>query len=329
MQRNKIMVVEDEAVIGLSIVEKLKSANYDVVEDSIIFTGKEAIEKANKYHPDLILMDIVLKGKIDGIEAAKKINAKHDIPIIYVTAYADKKLLKRAKITKPSGYIVKPFTDRELFSNIEIALYKHEIEQSLKKAHQKLQTTFLNTIEVIADIIEIKTAEFGTHQRGVAELAVAIATEMQLDKECIETIRIASLIHGIGLIGISNELLRHAKEFSAAERKYFKQYPKLGYDILKKIGLPWPVDDIVLQHRELLDGSGFPAGLKKKDICLEAKIISVAHFVEISTKGYLGAKKLSQNKVFQHLKNNSNKLYDPKVVKACLKVFKTKNFKIN
>ncbi len=123
----KIMIVEDEWTVAEEIKMALQSFEYTVT--SMPSSGEVAIQNAEKDKPDLVLMDIVLEGEMDGIEAADEIRSRFNIPIIYLTAYADEKILERAKITKPSGYIVKPFINEDLKIAIEIALYRHKDEK--------------------------------------------------------------------------------------------------------------------------------------------------------------------------------------------------------
>jgi CheY-like chemotaxis protein len=115
----QILVVEDEVITGMDIQQRLISLGYKV--PAIVCSGEEAILKAKENKPDLILMDINLKGEMDGFEAASKIHSFSDIPVIYLTAFSDAKTLERAKITEPYAYIMKPFKDRELQKNLEIA----------------------------------------------------------------------------------------------------------------------------------------------------------------------------------------------------------------
>lgn len=124
----KILVVEDESIIALNIKKKLKSFGYTV--PALATTGEEAIKMAEITFPDLILMDVRLKGEMNGIQTAEEIRKEFDIPIIYLTAYSDDEVLEKAKKTKPYGYIVKPFKANDLRSNIEMALYRHEMEKS-------------------------------------------------------------------------------------------------------------------------------------------------------------------------------------------------------
>lgn len=128
----KILVVEDERIIASGIKKDLESMGYVVVD--IASSGMEAIEKAGIKQPNLVLMDIVLKGSMDGIDAAHEIINRYDIPIIYLTAYADEEILERAMITEPYGYLIKPFNDSELKANIEMALYKHKAENERKES---------------------------------------------------------------------------------------------------------------------------------------------------------------------------------------------------
>jgi CheY-like chemotaxis protein len=126
-----VFIVEDEAIVANDIKETLKSLGYHV--SGIAKSGALAIEKVRETQPDLVLMDIHLDGRMDGIETAGQIRSSFDIPVIYLTAHADTDLLERAKITEPYGYVLKPYDERELHSNIKIALYKHSIEREIKK----------------------------------------------------------------------------------------------------------------------------------------------------------------------------------------------------
>ncbi|BDI14247.1 hypothetical protein ANSO36C_00490 [Nostoc cf. commune SO-36] len=130
MTNAKILVVEDEAIVAKDLQYRLRKFGYRV--PAIASSGEEAINIAIEISPDLVLMDIKLKGSMDGIEAAQEIYKHLDIPVIYLTAYADENTLERAKITEPFGYLIKPFKERELQTNIEITLTKHGLERELK-----------------------------------------------------------------------------------------------------------------------------------------------------------------------------------------------------
>lgn len=127
MDNIKILVVDDDRLVAMGIQEKLENLGYNVVE--IAATGDEAIQAVLEKNPDVILMDIVLKGNMDGIETAETIHSYNDTPIIYLTAYSDDETLSRAKLTEPYGYIVKPFKGSEINANIQMAIHKHESDK--------------------------------------------------------------------------------------------------------------------------------------------------------------------------------------------------------
>jgi len=132
MTKAKILIVEDEGLIAMDMKKGLENVGYYV--SAIVPSGKEAVEKAREIQPDLVLMDIKLSGDMDGIKAADIIRVSCDIPIIFLTAFLDEALLRRAKITEPYGYVLKPFDVRELHVTIEMALYKYKAERELRLA---------------------------------------------------------------------------------------------------------------------------------------------------------------------------------------------------
>jgi response regulator RpfG family c-di-GMP phosphodiesterase len=136
MQASRIFIVEDEVIVAHEIAQKLKKMGHDVI--GMTATGEQAVEVALREKPDLILMDIKLKGGMDGIEAASKIHAQASIPLIYLTALSDEETLQRAKITEPFAYIQKPITSRELHIAVEIALYKHAVQKELSTQLQRM-----------------------------------------------------------------------------------------------------------------------------------------------------------------------------------------------
>lgn len=138
MIQANILVVEDESIVAKDIENRLKKFGYCVI--GTVTTGEEAVKKVTDFRPDLVLMDIRLKGKMDGVEACQIIHQNFDTPVIYLTANADKQTLERAKITDPFGYIIKPFKEKELKTTIEIALNKYQITRKLKQSEQWLAT---------------------------------------------------------------------------------------------------------------------------------------------------------------------------------------------
>ncbi|MDH5736898.1 MAG: EAL domain-containing protein [Gammaproteobacteria bacterium] len=139
MTQKSLLIVEDEVLVARDIQARLVRMGYDVV--GIAYKGSEAIEKALELRPDLILMDIHLKDDIDGVEAALRIRESFDVPVIFCTAFSNEETLERAKISEPYGYVLKPFDNRELEINIEIAIHKHQLEKDLNKTRRRLDAT--------------------------------------------------------------------------------------------------------------------------------------------------------------------------------------------
>jgi len=130
MPRTRILIVEDEPIVSRDIQQTIVSFGYEVAATAS--TGEEAVKKAAEWTPDLVLMDIVLKGDMDGLEAAACIQAQRKVHVVYISAHSERGILDQAKLTYPYGYVMKPFTDRELATAIEVALSDHQINQGLK-----------------------------------------------------------------------------------------------------------------------------------------------------------------------------------------------------
>jgi putative nucleotidyltransferase with HDIG domain len=159
----------------------------------------------------------------------------------------------------------------------------------------------------------------------VAKLACAIAEDMALSDDKIEGIGIAAMVHDIGKINVPGEILSKGGPLNDIEFALIKRHAQVGYDILKEIKFPWPVAQIVLQHHERVDGSGYPQGLKRDDILLEARVLAVADVVDamLSNRPYRPA--LGIDKAMEEIKKNKGKLYDRDVVAACQRICSEKS----
>lgn len=187
MIKASVLIVEDEGLVAKDIKNRLMRLGYDVA--AIVSTGEEAVSKAEELRPDLILMDIMLRGRMDGIEAADIIRASFNIPVLFLTAYSDSKTLERAKITEPYGYILKPFDERELHITVEMAIYKHKIEMRLKEREQWLSIT----LKSIGDAL-VATDREGriTFMNLVALALTGWEMEEALGKHLSEVVRLLS-----------------------------------------------------------------------------------------------------------------------------------------
>lgn len=142
MAKTNVLVIEDEAIVSKDIQHSLKKLGYNVV--GAASTGEKAIELASETKPDIVLMDIMLKGQMTGIEAAEEIKARINVPVIYLTAYADEGTLSKAKVTEPYGYIIKPFKEIDIHTSIEMAIYKHQKETEIRKERDLLYSLVEN-----------------------------------------------------------------------------------------------------------------------------------------------------------------------------------------
>jgi PAS domain S-box-containing protein len=200
-------------------------------------------------------------------------------------------------------------------------------EKSMRDSCDKLQKAFESIIKIMVRIIEVKDPYTAGHQRRVAKLAGDISLEMNLSEEKINSICIASIIHDIGKIYVPTEILSKPSLLSDVEFSLIKIHPQASYDILRVIEFPYPIAQIVLQHHERLNGSGYPGGLKGDDILLEAKILSVADVVEAMSSFRPYRSGMGIKKALEEVERNRGILYDPKVVDACLNVFKGNGYK--
>ena len=451
MEKEQILIVEDERIVGDDIKMIVQRLGYTV--SGIAFSGEEAIKKIEKMQPDLVLMDIVLEGEMSGIDAAEIIRSRFNIPVVYLTAYSDKKTLERAKITEPFGYILKPFEDRDLHSTIEMALYKHKTgnmlmeseekyrslaenahdaiyistldgflyanpafekltgwkkedlcskkfnfwdtvhpddidlireremarkagkkvppgnefrilskdkvvkiveantvnigkkgdmkeigilrditvrkkaEEELKESLERLQKTFEETINALVSALEKRDPYTVGHQRRVTNLACAVAKEMGFSREQINGLRLAGLVHDVGKIQIPTEILIKPTNLSEVEFVMIKMHPQIGYDILKSIEFPYPVAQIVLQHHERMDGSGYPAGISGDGILPEARVLAVADVVEAMSSHRPYRPALGISTALREITKFKGSLYDTEVVDTCWKLFNENKLK--
>jgi len=180
----RILIVEDEDIIAMDLENKLKNMGYDVA--GLASSGQEAVRQAAALQPDLVLMDIRLKGAMDGVTAAHQIRALFDTPVVYLTAHADDYTLHRAKKTEPVGYILKPFEDKELHASIELALHNHGVENRLRKTERWLATTLKSIGEAIMASDENGRVAF---MNPVAEALTGWKQEEALGKDLTEVFR--------------------------------------------------------------------------------------------------------------------------------------------
>jgi HD-GYP domain-containing protein (c-di-GMP phosphodiesterase class II)/DNA-binding NarL/FixJ family response regulator len=258
-----------------------------------------------------------------------------------------------------AGQVAMAIDNARLYQEAQRELAERKrVEEELRQSYTKLQRTLEATVNALVSAVEMKDPYTAGHQRRVAQLAPAIAQEMGFSEEQINGIYIAAIIHDVGKINVPVEILSKPSKLSEAEfglirthpqvghdildvpaeilgepgglseleLNLIRTHPQVGHDVLKEIDFPWPVAQIVLQHHERMDGSGYPQGLSGEEILLEARILAVADVVEAmaSHRPYRPAYGL--DKALDEISQNAGVLYDPGVVDACLRLFTKKGF---
>jgi len=211
---------------------------------------------------------------------------------------------------------------------VEDIAVRKKADEERKQSIKRLQEALGATVQAMAVVVETRDPYTAGHQKRVACLAHAIATEMGLSRSNIDGIRMMGAIHDIGKLAVPAEILSKPTKLTEVEFCLIKAHSQAGYDILKEIEFPWPVSEIVLQHHEKLDGSGYPRGLKGDEILLEAKIVCVADVVEAMASHRPYRPTLGIEKALEEISMNRGTLYDPDVVAACIKLFHEKGYKM-
>jgi putative two-component system response regulator len=334
--KEKILVVDDTPASLKLLTDIMKAEGYDVRS---AISGDLALFAAASNPPDLILLDIRMP-EMDGFEVCRRLKSSattQDVPVIFVTAASETDEKVHGFALGAVDYVTKPYQRDELLSRVRAHLELHQLRHHLSEmvdaqtaqlveSEKKLKKNLLDSVAVLAAIVEMRDPYTAGHQRRVAEVAVAIANIMQLTQMQIEGIHLAGVVHDIGKIQVPAEILVKPGSLSNLEYMLIKAHSQNGYDLLKTVDFPWPIAQIVLQHHERLDGSGYPQGLKGDQILLEARIISVADVVESMTSHRPYRPSLGIDAALEEIERNRDKLYDPMVVDACIKLFREQGY---
>jgi putative two-component system response regulator len=346
-----VLVVDDEKSIRLTLSEILRREGFDVQSAE---NADESLKRLSEGHFDVIVTDIVLP-RITGVELLKAIrNTAPDVQVIMMTGEPTIDTAAESLRAGACDYLMKPVPKEAILRSVRHAAeikslnderrrladenqkYQLNLERmvaertaELNKTNQKLQETIEHTIQVIALTVESRDPYTAGHQQHVAQIARAIAEKMGLAEGQIKGLYMAGMIHDLGKIRVPSEILSKPGNLTGPEFALIRLHPQTGYDILKNIDFPWPIADIVFQHHERLDGSGYPQGLKGHEILLEAKILAVADVVEAmaSHRPYRPAYGLEA--ALKEITRQQKILYDPDVVRACLEVSADQKFDLD
>jgi PAS domain S-box-containing protein/putative nucleotidyltransferase with HDIG domain len=205
---------------------------------------------------------------------------------------------------------------------------RKQAEEQLQHTLESLRRAVGTTIQVMVSAVEVRDPYTAGHQIRSANLARAIATEMGLSQEKIEGIRMAGSIHDIGKLSIPAEILSKPTKLTNIEFSLIKEHSRKGYEMLKDVESPWPLAQIVYQHHERMDGSGYPRNLKGDEILIEARIMAVADVVEAMASHRPYRPSLGISAALEEIEKNSGIFYDKAVVDTCLRLFQEKGFKL-
>jgi putative nucleotidyltransferase with HDIG domain len=211
-------------------------------------------------------------------------------------------------------------------------LYKiiiaRKAENDLKQSFNSLQASLAGAVQAMATVVEARDPYTAGHQRRVAELARAIASEMRLPTHQIDGIRMAAVIHDLGKMAVPAEILSKPTKLKNSELEIIRDHPQAGYEILKDIAFPWPIARIILEHHEKMDGSGYPNGSVGENTLLESKILTVADVVEAMASHRPYRPALGIDAALAEIEKNKGTHYDATVVEACLSLFREKGFQL-
>jgi putative two-component system response regulator len=334
MEMAHILIVDDEEQIRRMLNRMLTRLGYVCTLSADATEARKCLESQAF---DLVLCDVNMPGE-SGVSLAQYIDSGYeDTAVIMVTGVDDPNVADSAIKAGAYGYIIKPLDVNEVLINIrnslrrrelEIAnrMYRRDLEKMVEDRTASLRRAMEGIIRAMGLTVESRDPYTSGHQHRAAMLSAAMAAEMGLSTHRIEGIRLAGMIHDLGKITVPAGILSKPTRLADYEFAIIKTHPQVGYDILKEIEFPWPIAQIVHQHHEKMDGSGYPQGLAGEDILLEARIICVADVVEAmaSHRPYRPAIGLDQ--ALAEVADNAGKLYDPEAVKACLKLFGQKGF---
>ncbi len=217
----------------------------------------------------------------------------------------------------------------EMSGDLVFGILTLRVKASHREHEQRLRKNMLQTVEAIASIVEMRDPYTSGHQARVADIAKEIARQMGLPEEQIHAIHLAGLVHDLGKIRIPAEILSKPSRLNDIEYSLIKMHPQAGYDILKGVDFSWPIAEMVLQHHERMDGSGYPQGLKGDQLLPGARILVVADVVEAMSSHRPYRPGLGNNAALEEIIRGRGTLYDPQVVDACVALFQERGYAIN
>jgi putative nucleotidyltransferase with HDIG domain len=327
-----ILVVDDEESLRNILQRSISLAGYNCMTAGNI---KEALDVLKKCDIDVVITDIVMPGE-SGISLLSKIKEKYNADVMVMTGYAEDLTYEDIIEKGAHDFLQKPFSTKELLVRLRRVIRERVVITERNKAEinllhniHKLSRIFDETVNALGSALEKRDPYTAGHQQRVAHLACAIAEEVGLTKIQVEGVRIAGLLHDIGKFSVPTDILNKPSKLSKNEFNLIMEHPLAGYDILNGIEFDQPIANIVLQHHEFLNASGYPYGIGGNNILVEAKILTVSDVVEAicSHRPYRPA--LGKGKALEEIEQKKGILYEPVIVDACLRLFNEKNYSLD
>ena len=286
-------------------------------------SGEAALALLECQPVEVVISDIQMKG-MTGLELCRQVKHRYDADVIIITGLVNNFAYEEIIADGASDFIEKPIRLAEIVARLRRVLNERRIRGQLKESASELrrnagrfQKAMEGFVQAIALAVEMRDPYTAGHQSRVADLACAIARRLEMSEDRVYGLQMAAVIHDLGKITIPGEILCKPGRLSGPEYAMIKTHVQSGYDILRKIDFPWPLADIVLQHHERVDGSGYPYGLAGEEILLEARILAVADVFETIGSHRPYRPSLGKKKAMSELIDNRGRLYDPAVVDAC------------
>jgi len=329
---SRILVVDDDDDIRDILSYGIEASGcHCLTADS----GEAALKILESEPLEVVISDVQMKG-MSGLELCRHVKEHYDADVIIITGLVNNFAYEEIIGQGASDFIEKPIRLAEIVARLKRVLYERQTREQLKRTAdelrqngQRFQKAMEGSVQAIALAVEMRDPYTSGHQNRVADLACAIARILEMPEDRIYGLRMASVIHDLGKLTIPGEILCKPGRLSGPEYAMIRTHVQSGYDILKKIDFPWPLADIVIQHHERLDGSGYPQGLSGDEILLEARILSVADVFETIGSHRPYRPSLGLQKAMNELIDNSGRLYDSDVVHACRKLVDEMDYRLD
>ena len=324
-----ILVVDDDPALRRVLMLGIERAGYTCRTAA---SAREALAVLEEVPIEVVISDINMP-EMDGLKLLQIVRERHRADMIVMTGFVEDYRYEDIVSLGASDFIQKPVSINEIIARLKRVLKERvtlaernraarELELNLEKLRQAME----GIIKAISLTVEMRDPYTAGHQQRVARLSCAIARELKLSHDTVYGLKMAGSIHDLGKITVPAEILSKPGQLSPIEYELIKGHAQAGYDMLKKIEFPWPLKEIIIQHHERIDGSGYPRGLKGDQILLEAKILAVADVFETISSHRPYRPSLGFNRAVEELTINRSILFDARVVDACLNVFEEGKF---